>query len=418
MPNSTTKDSRNSNINNIINLLKNAYSGHPKEIWSIVILMFINRMGTMVLPFLSVYLTTELDYSLRDAGIIASAFGFGSFGGSYIGGKLTNSIGARKVIIASLFMSGLMFISLQFVTSFHGLFIFIFLTALFGDAYRPASMTAIGSFVPKAETGRTMALYRLAINLGMTAAPLFGGLIAVQYGYKWLFWLDGVTCILSSIYFLWVSRNWKRMHPTAAERKENSTKSKSSPAKDKKYLWFLFSSFLIGFVFVQWFHTIPVFIKTEWGFDERYIGLMMALSSAIIVIIEMPLIHTIEKRGLMLRFMKIGVLLIGASFLFFMFPGSLILCFASIVVLTFGEILFLPFNNSIPVYMSENDNRGEYTAWYWMCWSLVMISAPLFGFIFVEEFGWQTFWIFILAIIVLSWWITARIGNAVFDKQD
>ncbi|PIW69943.1 MAG: MFS transporter, partial [Ignavibacteriales bacterium CG12_big_fil_rev_8_21_14_0_65_30_8] len=45
-------------------LYKDSYSNHPKEIWQLIVLTFINRVGTMVLPFLTVYLTTVLNFSL------------------------------------------------------------------------------------------------------------------------------------------------------------------------------------------------------------------------------------------------------------------------------------------------------------------------------------------------------------------
>ena len=185
-----------------------AYSGHPKEMWALFILTIINRAGTMVIPFLSVYLTTVMDFSFQEAGFLISAFGFGSFGGSYFGGKLSDKIGANFVIIYSLILSGFLLIFLQFATTAYSLFGLIFLTSLFGEAYRPAVMALAGEFVPKSQTGRTMALIRLAINLGMAAGPLVGGFIAVNISYSGLFWIDGVTCIIAAIYFWFTSHNW------------------------------------------------------------------------------------------------------------------------------------------------------------------------------------------------------------------
>lgn len=394
---------------------KNAYSGHPRAVWTIVILTVINRMGTMVIPFLSVYLTTQLHFSLREAGVLASAFGFGSLGGSYFGGKLSDKIGPRKVIIASLFLSGIMFVLMQFISGFYSLFLFILITSLFGEAYRPASMTALSQFVPKSEIGRTMAFYRLAINLGMTAAPLFGGLIAVRYGYHFLFWIDGITCMLGATYFYWVTRNWKKHEIKPQNLLSEENKSKISLLSNKYYFWFLISTLLIGFAFIQWFHTIPVFIKTVWGFDEGYIGIMMAMSSGLIVLVEMPLIDLIEKRGLMLRFMKMGVFVVGLSFLFFFLPSNFALGIVAALILTFGEILFLPFNNAIPVYMSKEHNRGTFTAWYWMTWSVIMISAPLIGFALADYLGWEIFWGIIISIVFIGLLIVQRLGNRMFE---
>ena len=86
-------------ISKTLQLYKDSYSGHPREIWNLVIVTLINRMGTMVLPFLSVYFTTELCFTMFEAGLLAGAFGVGSFVGTWIGGKLMDRFNARIVIL-------------------------------------------------------------------------------------------------------------------------------------------------------------------------------------------------------------------------------------------------------------------------------------------------------------------------------
>ena len=99
----------------------NSFRGFSREIWILTIITFINRAGTMVLPFLSKYLKEDLDFSYGDVKWILISFGLGSMLGSYLGGKLADSLGFYKVMIFSLFVSGLMFFGLQYITSFTGL---------------------------------------------------------------------------------------------------------------------------------------------------------------------------------------------------------------------------------------------------------------------------------------------------------
>ena len=56
------------------NAYRDAYVGLPREIWILSLALFINRCGAMVLAFLTLYLTNELGFTIRDAGLI-SAFG-------------------------------------------------------------------------------------------------------------------------------------------------------------------------------------------------------------------------------------------------------------------------------------------------------------------------------------------------------
>lgn len=404
----------NATLAKTIKLYKEAYSGHPKEIWAIAIFTFINRMGTMVLPFLTIYLTTVKNFSLKEAGFLLTAFGLGSLGGTFIGGKLSDKIGPNPVMTASLFFSGIFIISLQLADSFSVFFALIFCTSLFGEAYRPAMSAAIGIYVPKHETGRSMAFIRIAINLGWSAAVVVGGFVAATIGYTALFWIDGSTCIFAAIYFGIVSYRWpSQKKKTNIESVKKDISENLSPYKNKEFILFILATFLMGLGFVQWFHSIPVFIKSEWGFDERYIGAMMMLNGVLIVLLEMPLVDQIEKSKKLRIPLLLGLALLGLSFLPFLLPKALFFFFIATVLFTFGEIFFLPFNNSIPINISPENRRGEYMSWYWMAWSATNIIGPSMGLSFIEEFGYDAFWVFIMGIMGLSLWILIKISKKV-----
>lgn len=391
---------------------KEAYAGHPREIWTLAFITLINRMGTMVIPFLSVYLTTDQGFSLETAGLIASAFGFGSITGSILGGKLSDKIGAIWVIQASLFFGGLFFLSLQFFHTTWTLWPMLYLTTTFGEAYRPAYSVAVGALVPKNKMGRTMSLLRLAVNLGMALAPTIGGFVILSFGYNYLFWIEGFTCIAAAILFGVQSRHWNIQ---AGGKKKNGKKGKSisyfAPLKNKTYRNFLIVTFFMSFIFIQWFHSVPVFIKKVWEFNEGYIGILMGLSSAIVALIEMPIIDTIEKQKKNKAAMRLGLLLIVASYLFFFLPKAAIWGFVAITIWTLGEIFFLPLNNSMGLQISPEENRGDFMAWYYMSWSLSNVLAPTLGFGLIAWLGFQSFWTILIVIGIGAFVIFDRIST-------
>jgi len=99
-------------------LYKDAFSGINKEVWLLALVSLINRSGTMVVPFLTIYLKGKMGFSYLEIGIIMSVFGVGSLIGTYSGGKLTDKIGFYPVLFWSLFLGGLSFILLGFLNSF------------------------------------------------------------------------------------------------------------------------------------------------------------------------------------------------------------------------------------------------------------------------------------------------------------
>jgi len=78
-----------------------SFSGLSKEVWWLALITLINRAGAMVIPFLSLYLTDNLSFSLEQVGWIMTSFGLGSFCGAWLGGKLSDHFGYYKVILGS-----------------------------------------------------------------------------------------------------------------------------------------------------------------------------------------------------------------------------------------------------------------------------------------------------------------------------
>jgi predicted MFS family arabinose efflux permease len=122
------------------------FRGFSREVWILAVVTFINRAGTMVLPFLSKYLKEDLGFSYSQVGWIMVCFGVGSLVGSWLGGKLTDKIGFYKIMIFSLMTSGVFFLFFQYITSFVGLCIGIFIIMIVADMFRPAMFVSLGTY--------------------------------------------------------------------------------------------------------------------------------------------------------------------------------------------------------------------------------------------------------------------------------
>ena len=92
-----------------INLYTRSFSGLSWPVWRLAMVTLINRSGTMVIPFLTVYLTTIRQFTLTDAGWVMSCFGAGSVLGTLLGGRLTDRLGYYYVQFWSLLLGGIMF---------------------------------------------------------------------------------------------------------------------------------------------------------------------------------------------------------------------------------------------------------------------------------------------------------------------
>lgn len=367
----------------------NTFKGLSREVWWLALITLINRAGTMVIPFLSIYLTTDLNFSRPDVAWIMSAFGLGSVAGSWLGGKMTDKIGYYKVMVFSLLLSGFLFIGMQYLDTFFGICIGIFILMTVADMFRPAMFVALSAYSKPENKTRSVTLIRLAINLGFSAGPAIGGLIIIKMSYGGLFWVDGITCMIAAIALL------KVLHPKKSKVLDIEVNEHPKSAyADKAFLIFLVAMMIFGIVFLQFLSTLPYFYKTGVGLSEFEIGLLMALNGLLIFIFEMPLIKWLEQKG----YTKVGLMIFGLilttiSYLFLLNNTMMLLIVISMIIVTFGEMIVFPFSNAFSLKRSKRGRQGEYMALYSIAFSISHVFGHNLGFNFIDRFGFDNTWI-------------------------
>lgn len=372
-----------------VKLYKNAYAGIPRTAWWLAVVMFINRSGTMVIPFLTVYLTQE-GFSLRQAGYVMGAFGLGSIVGSYVGGRLTDRFGSFYIQFASLFLNGVLFILLgqmQTIWQYAGC---IFVLSSLGEAFRPANAAAIAACSNNNNRVRCYSLNRLAVNLGWSIGPAVGGLLA-SLNYQYLFWADGFTCIAAS-FLLFVTLSPGRQPKTTPERRSAET-GVVSAYQDKPFLQGMFFLFLVGLCFFQLFSILPLYYKESLHLNEASIGLLLAMNGLLIAAIEMVLVYKLENRRSSLLYIMAGSFLMGASFLILCAGKNATVAVAGMVLITFGEMFLFPFLNNFWVQRSRESNRGQYAALYTMSFAAATVLAPTLAAQVAAARGFPALWV-------------------------
>ncbi len=387
--------------NQIKNLFVNSFSGLSREIWLLSVVTLINRSGTLVIIFMTIYLTNKLNFTLTQAGLAMSCFGAGSVAGSYVGGWLTDRIGYYSTMFWSLLISGFLFFILMEMKTFQSFCTMVFIVSMVGDSFRPANLASISAYSKPENKNRSLSLIRMAINLGFALGSGVAGILISTVGYHWLFIIDGGTCILAAFYFRLVLKD----KPDIGEsvEKESEAYKKGSAYKDRLYLAFVFLILVNSIVFFQLFSTLPVYYKEYFLLSEDQIGLFMLLNGLIIVIFEMPLIYILEKRYDRLNLIIVGFAMIGFSFLVYNLIDSwLLVILISITAVSLGEVISFPFSNAFALSRSTPGRRGQFMGLYTMAFSISFIIAPPLGMWTAEHYGYTTLWYLMSGLSVLA----------------
>ena len=379
----------------------NNFRGFSREIWILTLITFINRAGTMVLPFLSKYLKEDLHFSYGEVGWIMVCFGSGSMIGSWLGGKLSDKIGFYRIMIFSLFTTGVLLFFVQFITTFVGLCVGMFVLMIIADMFRPAMFVSLGAYAKAENRTRALTLIRLAINLGFAAGPALGGLIIMSIGYGGLFWIDGGTCIIAIVIFWMLVKEKKKSKFIDKQNPDNVLTH--SVFKDKPFWIFLFGCLVSGILFFQVFTTIPLYHREQFNLTELQTGLLLTMNGLLIFFLEMPLVSYVERHKISkVMVVAAGSLLMGISLFLLLINTWAGILIIMMVFMTFGEMFAFPFSNSVALSRAPKGHEGRYMAIFTMSFSLAHILSAKAGMEIIAYYGYQMNWIFMGMLGVLG----------------
>lgn len=398
----------------LFNSYINTFKGLSREAWMLSIVMLINRSGSMVLPFLGVYMTDHLKFSLENTGIVLSFYGIGSVLGSWLGGFLTDKFGEYYIQSWSLFLSAPIFLIIPFFPSVEMMALLIFLQSAISDTFRPANSVAITKYARPENLTKAFSLNRMAINLGFSIGPALGGILS-GISYNFLFIVNGIGAVTAGIIYVIffrrrnkIFREKKKLEPTKTIEKTVT----KSPYKDYPFLLYSFLCAVFAVCFFQFFNTIPLFYKDVAKLDQSTIGFILGYSGFIIVLLEMPLVSLAERVLKIPQILSIGIIMSGVSYLLLLFGSNIPLLLLSMSILSIAEIWVLPFISTVTALRAERGNKGAYMGLNGIAFSFSFIFTPFLGTYVVSHFGFDSLWIGSFAILLVTafliFWITKK----------
>ncbi|HJV49616.1 MAG TPA: MFS transporter [Geothrix sp.] len=359
--------------------------GLPREVWLVCASTLINRLGTMALPFLVLYLTEGRHWTPAEAGYGMMVYGAGALAAGPFSGRLADRLGHAHVLKASLWTSGALLLLLPFATTKPLLFALIFLWAGLTQAFWPSAMALLTGLAAPEQRKAVFALHRLAVNLGMAVGPAVGGLIA-HHSYRWVFWTDGLSTLAGAVLLgLFIKT-------TPAQPLPHDHVPGQSPWRDR-HLAFLLLPFIPALmVFFQIEGTLPLWVVRDLGLGSRFFGLLFTVNTLLIVLLEVPLNLAMAhwRHG---RLLLLGCLCLAIGFGAIAWSRTyttLILC---TVAWTFGEMILFPAMSDAVATLAPPDRRGEYMGLLSLSFAAALALGPWLGVLSYAKAGPKSVWL-------------------------
>ena len=372
----------------------------PRGIWVLFAVSLVNRLGTMFLPFLVLYLTRHLGFSAGRAASMLALYGAVGIAVAPLAGRLSDRWGAERVMRLSLFSSGLLLVLFPFVKSLAGVMALTAAIAVTAESFRPANMSLATHVVSPSDRKAAFSLLRLAINLGMSVGPAVGGFLAAV-SFPALFRVDGATSLLAGLVLV----VWPVGKGAAPEPAEPPPPAEARPLAaaldDRRFVFFLAALLPVVFVFFQHIAALPLFLVRDLGRSESTFGLLFTLNTLLVVLFEVPI--NLRMAGVPHgRALFAGSLLVATGFGLYAVPGGLPVVVLGTVVWSFGEMVVLPGLSSFVAEVAPPALRGTYMGLYSMTFSVGFAVAPWLGATFLERIGATPLWISMFVLGFLS----------------
>jgi MFS family permease len=366
----------------------------PPAVRLLVAGTFVNRVGTLIVPYLSLVLVRDFGLRPLQAGALMTAYGVGTICSILGGGVLTDRLGRRPTLMLSLFGSGTLAVAMAAAPTVGAFVPLLLLFGFLADLYRPASTAMLGDLLPSSGRALGFAALRAAVNLGFAIGVTVGGLLA-DVSWRLLFAGDGLTTL---IFGLIVWRRVRETRPARAAHEHGTTPAAAavaSPWRDGVFRQVMAATFASCLVLVSFATVLPLTVTAR--YPTRVYGLLMAVNGTLIALFEMPVVEALAgvRR---LRSAALGFALMGVGFAMVGLGTHWAILLPSVVLWTLGEILSGPQVGAFVTDWAPVEARGRYLSLFQAAFGVAVAFNPVVCLPLHARLGDQAFWPLLLLV--------------------
>ncbi|MGC5289728.1 MFS transporter [Micromonospora sp. DT231] len=350
----------------------------PPAVWVMLAGVVINSIASFLQLFLVLFMT-ERGYSAAQAGFALGSYGGGAVLGMLVGGVLADRLGPRNSIVISMTGSAALIGALLYAPNYPMLLVTVLLVSAVAQFYRPAAQTLIAELTPPHRLVMVTAMYRLALNIGITLAPLLGAALAT-ISYDWLFRAEALAALGYAVLAFVALPRRPRSPGTSTEAAAVPVPPKSSYAavlRDRRYMFYLVAMFLNSVVYVQYVVTLPLDIAKE-GLSVWWFSVAVSLNGLLVITCELVATRVVQRWPLRIV-AGLGLGLVGVGYAIYGIAPLAAVIIVGTLIWTLGEIIGGPTLFAHSGLVAPPHLRGRYAGAMHAAFGLGTAVGPVLG---------------------------------------
>lgn len=398
----------------------------PRPIWALFVVRLVISLGNFVFPFLTLILTAKLGWGADRAGLFLTLVQAAALPGVFLGGKLSDAMGRKRIILACQGAAATLFficLAVGFAPA---------LPFLIGGASVILSMTwpvmgaLVADLAPPESRKDAYALLYWGNNIGFSLGPLAAGFLFHRApGLMFI----GNACVLSASIIImakFIPETGKaarasqkpQTRPGAVEEApaERAFKGGLLTLLRQRPTIILFACLVavMNFVYGQNGFTLPLFLNEALGARGSEVFGSAMTANGLTVVLCTPLLARLTGALPALCIMAAASLLYGLGFGMLALNPGFLLIMVSTVVWTWGEILSATNLNVFVASKTPSSHRGRVNSLVTVIGNLGSLSAPFISGRIVKASGAAAVWpvagivASVAAVLMLGLWLYDR----------
>jgi MFS family permease len=377
----------------------------PRATKALLAGVFVNSLAGFVQIFLVLFLTNQ-GFTSSQASFALGLYGAGAVLGTFIGGWFTDRLTVRMITSVSTLSSAVLMVAILYLKSYPLLLVAVLLVSSVRQMYRPAAQAMLTQLTPSRQLVMVMAMYRLALNMGVSAAPLIGvALIAISYNL--LFWVQAAAAVVYGLIALTaLPRNLRPAEQPPPQSGGKSANAYLVLLRDLRFMAFVVAILLRGAVYVQYTTALPLAIQRA-GLSLWWYSAVVSLNAVMVVTCEVFLTKFTQHWPLRVTAVSaFGLLGVGyAAYAIKIVPAVLII---GTLIWTLSEIIGAPTAFAYPSMVAPPGLLGRYIGTMQSALGIGMTIGPILGVWLLNSVGrWAWIW---MGVVGLMSTVAARAG--------
>jgi len=357
---------------------------------------FFTQFATMmVMPFLTVYFAQKVGQTVT--GLMVASLVFLGISGGMIGGFFSDRIGRKRLMVWAEIGSGISFFIIAWLNSpwldapYITYSIFIF-AMFFGGVLGPVSQAMVLDVTSSENRRYVFTLLYWIGNMSSAIAGIIGAILFQNFLFQLFLGISAVSFISAFITHLFITESYTKPSPeeSTSQNKSSIWSNYKNVFQDRVFIMLLFAGILIlsleqqltnfiGIHLAETIHSQKLISLGEINVEVDGVLMLGILRSenTFLVVFAAGFITWLVKKWQNKFVLLVGLSIYTAGYALFTVVGAPWLLILLMVLVTVGELMYIPVKQSMLGDLAPDDKRSSYLAIFQFTEYLAMLVAAL-----------------------------------------